>query len=133
MFNATPTRTAYCSGMISVSTNVTDILTAWTLPGRRWLAALALGPLLVPPYVAAVAWVDLLGPAGWLARATGLATVQGPSAIAPGWVYSTPSAALLLGGCWFPLVGLAAWAALRRLPSSALEAARLAEILAKGD
>lgn len=94
--------------------------------GRGLLAALAVGPLATPPYVAAIAWVDALGPAGWLPRLCGLSDPRGPSLLAGGLVYSVPSCGLLLGCCLFPLVGLAAAAALLRVPRGALEAARLA-------
>lgn len=93
-------------------------------PGGRALLLLELAPLLVPPYVAAVAWLAALGPAGWLARA--LARDDGlPAQVGRGWVDSPLSAGLLLGGCWFPLVSLAVGAGLRRLDPTQLEAARL--------
>ncbi len=95
-------------------------------PGRRALVALGLLPLLLPPYLGAVGWVELFGPAGWVARALGRELPRGPSLLAPGWVYTLPSAALLLGGCLFSLPLLGALAALRRVPAGALEAARLA-------
>jgi iron(III) transport system permease protein len=101
------------------------VLARWRLPGRPLLWALVLGPLVVPPYLAAIGWVDAFGPGGAVPRALGLAQDAGPSLLAGGAVYSWPSCGVLLGGAWFPLVALAVWAALRRVPAGQLEAARL--------
>ncbi len=98
----------------------------WNVRGRRVLLALGVAPLVVPPYIAAIAWVDVFGPAGALPKLMGLTIPAGPSLIAEGLVYTTASAGLLLGCSFFPLVFLAVWAALRRTPAAGLEAARLA-------
>jgi iron(III) transport system permease protein len=124
-------RTLGVAGLASLVSIVLGIgyglaLGRWCVPARRLLLALGVAPLVVPPYIAAIAWVDVFGPAGALPRLLGLEIPPGPSLIAEGLVYTTPSAGLLLGSCFFPLVFLAVWAALRRVPPAALEAARLA-------
>lgn len=97
------------------------------LPGGRLWRLLELAPLIAPPYLAAMAWLEALGPAGWLARALGTAPTSGaPAPALMGWVDTPVSAGLVLGGCWFPLVSLAAGAALSRIDPGQLEAARLA-------
>ena len=93
-------------------------------PGGRLWRGLELLPLVMPPYLAAVAWLEALGPAGWLADALGRAGPL-PTQVSRGWVDTPWSAGLLLGGCWFPLVSLAAGAGLLRLDQDQLEAARL--------
>lgn len=102
------------------------VLARLALPGRRTLRVLGLFPLVIPPYLSAIAWVGVFGPAGFVPDLLGLSRPQGPPTLAASWVFSWPSAGFLLGACWFPLVALAASAALRRVPASALDAARLA-------
>lgn len=94
------------------------------LPGRRLLGGLGVAPLVVPPYLAAVGWRDLLGPAGKLTRLV-VPPPTGPSLLAESWLYTPLGCGLVLGTSLFPLVLLAAWAALARVDPARLEAARL--------
>ena len=74
-------------------------------PRRVRLARFALlVPLALPSYVLALAWVTLAG--------TRFAA----------WTYSLPSAGLVLGFCFFPIVMLATEAAVRSVPSHLAEA-----------
>jgi iron(III) transport system permease protein len=100
------------------------LLARWRV--SRLFVVLGVAPLVVPPYIAAIGWVDVFGPAGLVPRFLGFELPGGPSLIATGLVYTTPSAGVLLGCCFFPLVFLSARAALRRVPGDALDAARLA-------
>ena len=80
--------------------------------------AVTLAPLLIPPYVMAVAWTLAIGPTGPLA----------PVLAAPrlnAWAYSAWAAALVLGISLYPLVALAVDAALARVDAHAEDAARL--------
>ena len=84
------------------------IILARCNPRRVWLARLVFAvPLVLPSYVLALAWIVLFG-----AR---------PSS----WVYSLPAAIVVLGFSLYPIVMLAAEAALRMVPSRLEEAGRL--------
>lgn len=92
------------------------------LPGRAWLRALQVGPLLVPPYVAAIGWLHLLGRAGPLNRAlVALLGLQAP----PLNPYSVAGAVWVLGLVAAPLVTLPLVAALERANPELEEEARL--------
>jgi iron(III) transport system permease protein len=101
---------------------------------RLWLA-LAPGPLVVPPYLVAASWIDLFGPAGRLSGPLGALLgfpphEPGEARVgvlkALGFVYTAPSAGIVLGACAFPLVALAVASAERRIDPRLLEVARLA-------
>jgi iron(III) transport system permease protein len=103
---------------------------------RRALWVLGLLVLMVPPYIAAEAWIVLLGPAGKISRP--LATLLGfgpatedPITLArfevPGLVYTWPSVGVVMGACLFPLVALAVASAYRRTDHRVFEAARIAQ------
>ena len=98
----------------------------WRVAGRRLLLVAGVTPLIVPPYLATIAWRGVFGPGGRVPLLLGWRPPPGPSVTVPSLVYTVPTGALLLGACLFPLVLFPAWAALRRLPASQLEAARLA-------
>jgi iron(III) transport system permease protein len=101
------------------------VTTSLRLRAGGLLVGLCVAALVVPRYLAAVAWVDMLGPAG---RITTLwrAAPNEPSLLVDHWIYTWGSCGLLLGCCLFPLPYLAARAALLRADPGALEAARLA-------
>ncbi|NKC34129.1 iron ABC transporter permease [Roseomonas sp. BU-1] len=90
------------------------------LPGRRLLIFLAILPLLVPPQVMALGWIQAGGPSSPLLLALGLAPPLGT----PNRVYSAWGMALLLGVQAAPLVMLALAALLRRVPGEVVLAAR---------
>lgn len=87
-----------------------------TAPGRWRVVTIA--PLLVPPYVSAVAWTLAIGPTGPLARVLSAQRLND-------WAYSAWAAALVLGVSLSPLVALAVDAALARVDAHAQDAARL--------
>ena len=76
-------------------------------------------PLVVPPYVLALAWILLSGPVGLLARSLGHDLLSG-------WTYSLPGATVVLGLGLYPLSMLATEAAARRVDGRLEEAALLA-------
>jgi iron(III) transport system permease protein len=92
------------------------------LPARRTLAFLFVVPMLIPPQIAALAWIGALGPSSALLNALGLAPPLGT----PHPLYSASGIALLLGVQHAPLVFLPLMAGLRRFPAGLVEAARLA-------
>lgn len=99
---------------------------AWALllrgpvPARRSLLFCAVLPVLVPPQILALGWIQAAGPASPLLLALGLAPPLGTT----NPVYSPAGMMLLLGVQGAPLVLLTLAASLRRLPGEAVLAAR---------
>lgn len=90
------------------------------LPGRGGLRLLALSPLLMPPFVGAIAWLGIAGPTSpvnlWWREAFG----------SPLWsIYGADGVILLLTVHSYPIVMLVVSAALRRIPSDLEHAARI--------
>jgi len=79
-------------------------------------------PMMIPPHVTAISWIQALGPASPVLRTLGLAPPPG----APNPLYSPGGVAALLTLQHMPLVLLVVLAALRALPREMAEAARLA-------
>jgi iron(III) transport system permease protein len=79
-------------------------------------------PMMIPPQVTALAWVQMSGPASPLLNTLGIAPPLG----SPQPLYSLSGIALLLGVQHAPLVFLALKAGLAALPRDGVEAARLA-------
>ncbi len=77
--------------------------------GKDWWRLALVAPLVVPPYVLALAWTHLAGAAGWPTQ----------------WTYSLTSAAFILGLSFYPLVMLTTEAATRRVDARLEEAALL--------
>ncbi len=115
---------------------------------RRILWTFGLLVFMVPPYIVAEAWIVLLGPAGKLSRPSATFIGLGPCSnepieiarfAIPGFVYTWPSAGVVMGACFFPIVALAIGSAYRRTDQRIFESARLArgtrgvwEIAARG-
>jgi iron(III) transport system permease protein len=79
-------------------------------------------PMLIPPQVTALAWLQLTGPASPLLKTLGLAPPLG----SPQPLYSAGGIALLLGIQYAPMVFLSLRASLVSLPADLIEAALLA-------
>ncbi|MGI9336659.1 MAG: ABC transporter permease [Gammaproteobacteria bacterium] len=77
-------------------------------------------PLMIPPQITALSWIQLFGPSSALLEALGVAPPLGT----PHPLYSPSGIALLLGVQHAPLVFLALRAGLRTLPRELIEAAR---------
>ena len=89
------------------------------LPAKRfWRIALVI-PLVVPPYVLALAWILLSGPTGLLAQGMGRNLLSS-------WTYSLLGAIVVLGLGFYPLSMLATEAAARRVDGRLEEAGLLA-------
>ncbi|MDR5710708.1 ABC transporter permease [Nesterenkonia flava] len=90
-----------------------------TLTGRAGLRILALSPMLVPPFIGAIAWVGLFGPASYINRAATELTGS------PLWViYGGDGVVLLLALHSYPIAYLLIAAALARIPAELEQAAR---------
>lgn len=104
--------------MVAVLSTILGVALAWLvvrtdLWGRRWWQWILAFPLAVPPYVGAVSYVNLLGPAGWVSQWTS-------RAIFP--IYSLGGAVFVLTIFTYPYVFLVVSAALKRMSPSFEEA-----------
>jgi iron(III) transport system permease protein len=97
------------------------LLTLTDLPGRGVLSFLFVLPMMIPPQVTALAWVQMSGPSSPLLKALHIAPPLG----SPQLLYSIGGIALLYGVQHAPLVYLALRAGLMALPRDGIEAARL--------
>lgn len=97
------------------------LLTLSDLPGRGILSFLFVLPMMIPPQVTALAWVQMSGPSSPLLKALHIAPPLG----SPQPLYSIGGIALLYGVQHAPLVYLALRAGLMALPRDGVEAARL--------
>ena len=89
------------------------------LPARRLLRIALVVPLVVPPYVMALAWVLLTGPVGLFANLAGRDFLSD-------WTYSLTGAIVVLGLTFYPLSMLATEAAASRVDARLEESALLA-------
>jgi iron(III) transport system permease protein len=78
-------------------------------------------PMMIPPQITALSWIQLFGPSSALLNAIGMAPALG----SPHPMYSPEGIILLLGVQHAPLVFLALRAGLRSLPREMVEAARI--------
>ena len=92
------------------------LLARASLPRKAMLRVALAAPLLLPPYVVALAWTYLGSNVGLVATITGYDLVSG-------WTHSLPAAVLVLGLVLYPLSMLATEAALRRIDGRLEEAA----------
>ena len=92
------------------------------LPLRRPLAALFVVPLLVPPYILAVAWSDLVGRGGWLAPVIGTAAACALDRL----LFGLPGCVLVLTAVFLPVPLLLTMTFLRTVDPRLEDAARLA-------
>jgi iron(III) transport system permease protein len=113
---------ATVSGVLAVAagTLLALLLDRTDLRGRKVLRLFALTPLLVPPFVGAIAWIGIAGPTGpvnvaWTAWFGG-----------PLWnIYGGDGVILLLAIHSYPIAYMIVSAALRRIPTDLEQAARI--------
>lgn len=91
------------------------------LPGKKILRALLVLPYALPSFFAAIAWIQLLGPQGYLARL--FQQVFGFAAV-PWNIYSAGGIVFVLTVHYFILVFITVAGALERMDASLEEAAR---------
>lgn len=106
---------------VAIGTLFALLLERTDIPFRRTLRLLALSPMLMPPFVGAIAWLSLLGPSSalnqfWAQRFGG-----------PLWnLYGGAGVVFLLTIHSFPIAMMVVTAALRRVPADLEQAARIA-------
>jgi iron(III) transport system permease protein len=103
-------------GLVAFALTLTD------LRGKGVLAFCFVLPMMIPPQVTALAWLQLTGPASPLLKTLGLAPPLGSSQP----LYSAGGIGLLLGIQSAPMVFLSLRASLVALPADLIEAALLA-------
>ncbi|MBY4131228.1 iron ABC transporter permease [Rhodococcus fascians] len=107
---------------VALATIMALVLDRTDLPGRSALRLILLSPLLIPPFVGAIAWTGLLGPSGLLNTYWNDAFGSGPL-----WnIYGGDGVIFLLTVHSYPLAYLIISAALRRVPGDLEQAARIA-------
>ena len=101
------------------------------VPGRRLLITLFTIPLLIPPYVLAVAWFHLLGRQGWVSRLFG----GGDWKAGSDFLFSLAGCAWILFECYMPILMLLTIVFIRsvnpRLEEAALLAAKWPRVLSR--
>ncbi len=97
------------------------LLTLTDIPAKGPLSFFFVLPMMIPPQVTALAWVQMSGPSSPLLKALHIAPPMG----SPQPLYSVGGIALLYGVQHAPLVYLALRAGLMTLPREGVEAARL--------
>ena len=101
------------------------------IPGRPFLITLFTIPLLIPPYVLAVAWFHLLGRQGWVSRWL----AGGEWKAGSDFLFSLGGCAWILFACYMPILMLLTIAFIRsvnpRLEEAALLAAKWPRVLSR--
>ncbi len=97
------------------------VITLTDIRGKAWLVFCFMLPMMIPPQVTALSWLQLFGPASPLLKSIGMAPPLG----SPQPLYSAEGIALLLGIQSAPLVFLALRTSLMSLPRELVEAARI--------
>ena len=97
------------------------ILGKTDLPLRGMFSVLLAIPLLIPPYILAVCWSDLLAPDGLLAGALPPSVISRLS----GWLYALPGCVWIMVSALTPIVMVFTLVCLRSLDAKLEEAARL--------
>ena len=118
--NSLVSATLSAAGAVIVGGGLAVLLDRTDLPGRRVLRLFALSPLLVPPFVGAIAWIGIAGPTSpvnlWWRDLFG----------APlGTIYGGHGVVFLLVVHSYPIAMLVVSAALRRVPADLEHAARI--------
>jgi len=112
--------TTVVSGTIGVALGILVAKTDLAL--RNTLAIVFSLPLLLPPYVLAIGWFEVLGRGGLLARLFGV----GWGEVTSRWLFGLPGAVLVLASAFLPVVLLLTITYLRGVDPALEEAARLA-------
>ncbi|TCK05679.1 ABC transporter permease [Marinobacterium mangrovicola] len=116
----------YTSGLATLIALVLGALFACALSltnvsGRQWLVFCFMLPMMIPPQVTALSWLQLFGPSSPLLNSLGIAPALGSSQP----LYSAEGIALLMGIQHAPLVFLTLRSSLINMPAELIEAARI--------
>lgn len=104
---------------VLIATGMALLVDRTDLPGRSVLRLILLSPLLVPPFVGAIAWTGLLGPSGMINK------YWADHFGGPLWnIYGGDGVVFLLTVHSYPMAYLIIGAALRKVPGDLEQAAR---------
>ncbi len=113
---------ASAAGALLLGVPIGLLISRTDLPARRVFWLLCLPPLIVPPYINAVAWIELAGEHGLLSRLLSQAlTIEQP----PWSIYRVTGAAWVFAASFWPLVALLSAAAFRAVDGASEDSARL--------
>ncbi|MGV8912049.1 MAG: ABC transporter permease [Rhodoglobus sp.] len=119
-FNSLVSAGLSAAGAVALGLALALLLDRTDLPGARVLRLFMLTPLLVPPFVGAIAWLGIAGPAGPVNR------FWSETFGAPLWnIYGGDGVVFLLIVHSYPIAYLIIGAALRRIPSDLEQLARI--------
>ncbi|MEM6667536.1 MAG: ABC transporter permease subunit, partial [Pseudomonadota bacterium] len=115
---------AFFSALVALAlgTTIALVIGLTDVRGKGVFTFLLLIPMMVPPHVTAIAWIQAMGPSSPLLQALGMAPEPGTTHP----LYSREGVILLLSIQHMPLVFLVVLAALRSLPREMMDAARVA-------
>lgn len=104
---------------VTAGTVVIGVITAFLvvrtdLPGRRWWRWILALPLVIPPYVGAMTYIMIFGPAGWMKEFWGFTPLP---------IFQFPGVALVMTLFTYPYVYLITASSLRKLNANLEEAA----------
>jgi iron(III) transport system permease protein len=91
------------------------------LPGWKLFAILFAIPLLIPPYIMAVAWFNIFGRTGFLSHLVPLSVAE----ITSSWLFGLPGCVLVLSSVFMPIVMVLTMTYLQAINPHLEEAARL--------
>lgn len=119
--NSLTSALASAAGAVVLGTALALLIERTNLPGAGVFRLLALSPMLVPPFIGAIAWIGIAGPTApvnrWWSEVTG----------SPLWnIYGGDGVIFLLTVHSYPIVMLIVSSALRRVPADLEQAARIA-------
>ncbi len=106
---------------VLIGTPLGVLLSKTNLPFQKFFSILFIIPLLIPPYIMAVSWFDLLGQGGLL---TSLFGFQGSAAISP-YLFGLPGCVFVLFSIFLPIPMLMSMVFLRMVNPALEEAARM--------
>jgi iron(III) transport system permease protein len=101
-------------GTILIGVALAFLVVRTDLPGRSWWRVIGALPLVIPPYVGAMAYIIIFGPAGWIRDWLGASPIP---------IYSFWGVALVMIMFTYPYVYLITAASLGRLNANLEEAA----------
>jgi iron(III) transport system permease protein len=122
LWNSLESATLSALGATLIGTGIALLIGLTDVRAKGAVVFALLLPMMIPPHVTAISWIQALGPSSPVLRTLGLAPPPG----APNPLYSPGGVAALLTLQHMPLVMLVVLAALRALPREMAEAARLA-------
>lgn len=96
-------------------------ITLFNVRAKQWLVFCFMLPMMIPPQITALSWLQLMGPSSPLLKTLGMAPPLG----SPQPLHSPEGIILLLGIQNAPLVFLAMRSSLINLPAELIEAARI--------